>query len=304
MNELDAKKLRTAFGSFMTGVTVATTTDGNDIPVGFTANSFTSVSLLPPLLLVCPARTLSSFEVFNSCPRFAINILADDQRDIANLFASPGGDRFERAAWRKDKSGCPLIDDAAAFFSCAVESRVDAGDHIILIGRVDDFGFSGRPGLGYFNGGYFSLSLERRAAGRRLLRAGVIMEYDGKVLLEETSRGLRLPQAAAEEGSALSAIRDLFQTTGVVAEFGAVYSIFDNRETGESIAYYRASAKDEDARGLGAYLAADDFLSRRFESPAVESMMRRYVLERQNGVFGLYVGDEQTGDVHIMENRA
>ena len=303
MKELDPHQLRTAFGSFMTGVTVATTTDVNDIPVGFTANSFTSVSLSPPLLLICPARKLSTFEIFNGCSRFAVNILADDQREVANIFATPGGSRFERASWHKDTSGCPLIDGSAAFFSCGVESRIDAGDHIILIGRVDDFGFSGRPGLGYFNGGYFSLSLERRAGGR-FLTAGAIVEYEGRVLLEETPKGLRLPQSAASEGEPLSAIRELFQKAGVSVEFGAVYSIFDNRETGESVAYYRATAKDEDGHGLGHYFTADDFLSCRFESSAVESMMRRYVSERQNGVFGLYIGDEQTGDVHIMENRS
>ena len=144
----DPPTLRQAFASFMTGVTVVTTRLEDQAPVGFTANSFTSVSLQPPLLLVCPAKTLSSFDAFNSCTHFAVSVLADDQRAIANRFVTGKGDRFAEQDWQSDDNDCPVFDSAAAAFSLRVHERVDAGDHLILIGEITDYSSSGKPGAG------------------------------------------------------------------------------------------------------------------------------------------------------------
>ena len=94
MTPPDPRALRDAFGSFMTGVTVVTALGPDGNPVGFTANSFSSVSLDPPLLLVCPGKFLSSFEVFANCTHFAVNILAEGQEAGANTCASVKCDRF------------------------------------------------------------------------------------------------------------------------------------------------------------------------------------------------------------------
>ncbi|MBE8158354.1 MAG: flavin reductase family protein [Betaproteobacteria bacterium] len=306
MDGAESAKLRAAFGAFMTGVTVVAARRADGAPVGFTANSYTSVSMSPPLILVCPARALSTFSVFENCAHFAVSVLAESQRGVANIFAGKNTGRFGCVEWREDAAGAPLIDGAAAFFSCATHERVAAGDHLVLIGRVLDFGGGGEAGLGYFNGGYFSLSLERRAAesaGGLMPVAGVIVEYGGRILLQQTSAGMVLPRAAAAAG-APEAARALLDKAGMRAELGPVYSVFTDKRAGEHAAYYRVLALDDDACGLGEYYGADDIGALRFASPPAGDMMRRYAAESKNGVFGLYVGDEEKGDIHQTEKNA
>jgi len=154
----DPRALRNAFGSFMTGVTVVTARTDTDTPVGFTANSFTSVSLDPPLLLVCPSKALSNYGAFASCSYFAVNVLEARQKDISDIFASDHEDRFAKVAHETNALDLPLITDALAQFSCATEQRVEAGDHLVLIGRVKAFAHSDGTGLGYVDGRYFNLT--------------------------------------------------------------------------------------------------------------------------------------------------
>ena len=161
MTTPDPTVLREAFGQFPTGVTVVTALAVSGKPVGFTANSFSSVSLDPPLLLVCPGRSMSCFSIFETCRHFAVNVLAEGQQDISNKFARYQGDRFSEIPWRQDATGMPLIDGAAVQFSCTTHKAVDAGDHIILIGEIDAVVLSERPGLVFVSGGYLSLGHER-----------------------------------------------------------------------------------------------------------------------------------------------
>ncbi len=305
VNPVDLRKLRNAFGTFMTGVTVVTAVNEKRVPVGFTANSYTSVSLNPPLVLVCPAMALGSIDVFNTSRRFAINILADDQQSVSNIFAACTGDRFAQVAWRPDDAGCPLLTGAAAYFSCSVHDRVTAGDHLVLIGRVERFDTTGKAGLGYANGGYFSLGLERRAAdlpvGTGTVNVGAIIEHDGRILLESTPSGLRPPQTRASRRTGMLAIvRAHLAATELDVEIGPVYSMFESAATGEYSVYYRGSAANDKTGGLGAYYPAAQLLSLDYSTRAVADMMHRYQLERQNGVFCLYVGDEAEGEVHLF----
>lgn len=154
----DPRALRSAFGSYMTGVTVVSARTRDGVPVGFTANSFTSVSLDPPLLLVCPGKSLSSYDAFASCRHFAVNILAAQQKEVANIFAGDQGDRFAKVPHALNEQGVPLIQGALAQFSCATEQCVEAGDHLILIGRVEAFTHVEGDGLGYASGRYFNLN--------------------------------------------------------------------------------------------------------------------------------------------------
>ena len=160
MPETDSLELRTAFGKFMTGVTVATAITDDGTPVGLTANSFTSVSLDPPLLLVCPARSMSCFEVFKQCEYFHISVLAHNQLKTSDTFASKSDDRFENTAWTPDSNGVPMIDGAIASFACKRYRSIDAGDHIILLGEVMEFSSDKEQGLGYSEGEYFILEQE------------------------------------------------------------------------------------------------------------------------------------------------
>lgn len=305
MGHLNPRDLRTAFGTFMTGVTVVTAVSTDGAPVGFTANSYSSVSLDPPLLLVCPSNRLSSFPVFNTCEHFAINILAEDQQDISNIFAAAKGDRFGGIDWQADAWGCPVIAGAATAFSCSAHHRAPAGDHLILVGQIHHFEMSGAAGLGFCNGGYFSLGMERRAQEpyeptQRCI-VGAIIEHDGKVLLEQTPRGYRPPQSTNfGKGGSLAAITDYLGAAGLDVQFGPVYSIFENSATSEIFTYYRATAQERTEQDHWACKDIGSLSSLAFTSDALTTMMRRYALEWHSGVFGLYVGNEHEGDVHLL----
>jgi flavin reductase (DIM6/NTAB) family NADH-FMN oxidoreductase RutF len=135
----DHRALRDAFGCFATGVTIVTSFDEAGTPVGFTANSFTSVSLDPPLLLVCPGKGASSLPALRHAGVFGVNVLADTQRAVAERFALRGVDRFTEGNWVESESGVRLLEGACANFACTTIDDIDAGDHAILIGRIDSF---------------------------------------------------------------------------------------------------------------------------------------------------------------------
>lgn len=154
----DTRALRDALGRFATGVTIVTTADAaSGEPAGFTANSFASVSLEPPILLVCLAHTAASYALFRASDTFAVNVLSAEQETIAKTFATRGADKFADVAWARGSRGAPLIDGSLARFDCAMHERVVAGDHDVLFGRV--LGFSRHEGraLVYHSGGFATL---------------------------------------------------------------------------------------------------------------------------------------------------
>ena len=152
----DPRALRDAFGAFMTGVTIVTA-EHEGAPAGLTANSFTSVSLDPPLLLVCVSKRSVSLAAIRASGGFAVNILEESQRDLSNRFARPTEDRYEGVEWRRGPSGSPILNGVCGWFDCRLREEVSAGDHVILLGRVEAFDHVGGAPLGYAKGGYFSL---------------------------------------------------------------------------------------------------------------------------------------------------
>ena len=128
------RALRDAFGRFATGVTLVTTR-WNGAPVGMIANSFSSVSLDPPLVLWCPARAARRFAAFAGAERFAVHVLAQDQGGLIQRFlrAEPG---FDATGFDDDGTGPPLLTDCIARFECETWARHDGGDHLIHVGRV------------------------------------------------------------------------------------------------------------------------------------------------------------------------
>lgn len=156
----DKRALRTAFGAFMTGVTVVTTVDEAGAPVGLTANSFTSVSLEPPLLLVCISRASLTLPAFLRTEGFAVNILAEDQQALSDRFARvAAAERFAGVDWAPGPVGGPVLGGVCGWFDCRLHDRLEAGDHEILIGRVAGFGHDSRRPLGYARGLYFSADI-------------------------------------------------------------------------------------------------------------------------------------------------
>jgi flavin reductase (DIM6/NTAB) family NADH-FMN oxidoreductase RutF len=156
--QIDSQELRRALGSFPTGIGIVTTRDTEGTPRGMTANSFTSVSLDPPLLLVCVSKAASSFPAFGSCNAFAVNLLHERQQDISSLFASKIADKFAEIDHDIVHTGAPVLDDCLAWFDCSVHERVDAGDHMVLFGRVEAFATTGLKPLAFCRGRYAQLS--------------------------------------------------------------------------------------------------------------------------------------------------
>lgn len=151
---LDLRELRHALGQFATGVTVVTARAEDGRPVGITANSFTSLSLEPPLVLWCIARDASSLPAFRASPHFGVNVLSSSQHRLSRLFATSGADKFAGAELREGPSGVPLLEGVLAHFVCRTVRQIEAGDHMIVIGEVEHHEtFEGEP-LVFHSGSY------------------------------------------------------------------------------------------------------------------------------------------------------
>lgn len=151
----DARTFRDALGCFATGVTIVTAMGEDGLPIGLTANSFTSVSLDPPLLLVCIANNAGSAAVLESAGRFAVNVLQIGQQPTSNRFASKAEDRFGATPWEVGEFGTPVLTGSLASFECARHAVHEGGDHFLLVGRVLKARFEPRRDpLLYFRGKY------------------------------------------------------------------------------------------------------------------------------------------------------
>jgi flavin reductase (DIM6/NTAB) family NADH-FMN oxidoreductase RutF len=151
---VDKTLLRRALGRFATGVMVVTTCTPEGRCEGLTANSFTSVSLDPPLVLWSLRRDAPSLDSFISAGRFALSILGDGQSHLSRHFATPAPDKFAGIATREGLGGCPVLAGCIAVFECTTEIVHEGGDHMIFIGRVEQAEFrSGRP-LVFAGGAY------------------------------------------------------------------------------------------------------------------------------------------------------
>ncbi len=299
---LDENILRRAFGSFMTGVTIVTASDDNGNPVGFTANSFTSVSMDPPLLLVCPGKHITFYDLFNTTTHFAVSILAEGQESVSNNFASGPEDRFEQVSWHRDSFGTPVIDDVCASFSCSVHHRFEAGDHMVLVGKILEFEQFERPGLGYSSNGYFSLSKEQQAdtSSDKDVNGvtGMIVKYGDQILVLNTDSGLTLP-AIQQQGrnGARSAMQQHIDELNLDIKLGPVYSIYDDKQNNH-YTYFLANAASDAAKRVGQFIPVNQLDSNAFSDKAQATMMSRFKTEVRNKVFGLYIGDVESGDVH------
>jgi flavin reductase ActVB len=134
---MDTSNFRDAMSRFASGVTVVTTTDASGKRAGFTANAFSSVSLDPPLVLVCLQKDADCYAAFMQAGHFAVSILSRGQEEIARRFATKAIDKFDGTpAGGGPRTGMPLVQGASAAIECLMRNRVDAGDHTILIGEV------------------------------------------------------------------------------------------------------------------------------------------------------------------------
>jgi 3-hydroxy-9,10-secoandrosta-1,3,5(10)-triene-9,17-dione monooxygenase reductase component len=157
-NTIDPILFRNALGSFVTGVTIITTRDAAGKGVGMTANSFSSVSLAPPLVLWSIGKTATCFDAFDTATHFAVHVLHSGQEQLSRHFATKSPDKFAEIPSEIGAGNTPLLTDYSARFVCAMEHRYAGGDHIILVGRVLDFDNREREPLVFFKGQYKALA--------------------------------------------------------------------------------------------------------------------------------------------------
>jgi flavin reductase ActVB len=151
VSSIDGAAFRRAMASMPAPVTIVTTVDSEGRPWGFTASSVCSLSLDPPLLLVCIGKGMRAYAAFAAAERFNVNVLAGDQEELALRFAARGVDRFDHDDVTFDDRGLPVIRGALARLGCAAADLLDGGDHSILVGRVDHAPVAGGPPLVYFD---------------------------------------------------------------------------------------------------------------------------------------------------------
>ncbi len=303
-SEIDSRDLRRAFGHFATGVTIVTTTDSDGNPVGFTANSFTSVSIDPPLLLVNIATAAHGCPVFTAADGFAVNILAHRQRDLSNRFAAAGSDKFAGVDWHPGPAGAPVLDGVVAWFDCRSFRQVEAGDHIILIGEVQAYDYSADAPLGFCRGAYVSFGLSPQmlqlVSSPGTLNVGAIISDGSSVLLERTVDGrLRLPVVEAvgdvdDRGS----LAGRLASAGFHVELPFIYSAF--HDNGTRFVYYlgelRSVDEAEETRELQFYdLDAIPWDS--IGDAAIRIMLERFVREQKLGYYAIYIGDAAKGEI-------
>src|SRR3984957_11510371 len=135
MNPIDQHHFKDALSHFATGVTVVTAVEDGQ-PVGFTCQSFTALSLNPPMIAIAPAKSSTSWPRMVKAGVFSVNILTDDQESLCRSFAASGGNKFVGVSWHFGLSGAPVIDGCLAVVECALDSIYEAGDHELVTGHV------------------------------------------------------------------------------------------------------------------------------------------------------------------------
>jgi 3-hydroxy-9,10-secoandrosta-1,3,5(10)-triene-9,17-dione monooxygenase reductase component len=152
-----ARPFRDALGRFATGITIVTTRGAAGELVGFTASSFNSVSLEPPLVLFSLGRASSSWDAFIHADLFGVNVLRESQQDLSTRFAKTATDKFEGVPYELGATGVPLLKGVLAHFECRVRHRYDGGDHVIFVGEVLHFEHDEGDPLIYFGSRYRGL---------------------------------------------------------------------------------------------------------------------------------------------------
>ena len=153
MEHFDSRAYRDTMGQFCTGVVIVTAAPAGEL-VGFAAQSFVSLSLQPPLVAVCPGKASTSWPRIRATGYFCINMLADDQQDVSDIFAQTG--KAADIAWATRRTGAPILNGAMAYVECSLAAEHDAGDHTVAVGQVHGFETlreDAKP-LVYFRGGY------------------------------------------------------------------------------------------------------------------------------------------------------
>ena len=311
MNKDRTRNLRQALGSFPTGVTVVSCLDKNKNPLGFTANSFTSVSLDPKLISICIDKESFNIDSFSITKHFAVSVLSENQQSISTIFATPHEDRFKNIDWSTEETGSPIISGAVAWFDCNTQQVVDAGDHLILIGNIIAFDSTPKTPLMYLRGNYVNLGLEQKMLlamenENTEIIVGAIIESSKKVLLLEDKKNgsLYFPSASRlghthDDESLLGVLNNL----NISINEHYLFSVFEKAEDKTSLIYYRAHAKTGMDTLKDSFYPFDAIPFDKLSDEASRIMLKRYIKERELNAFGIFVGKESEGKVEAISKK-
>ncbi|WP_242674721.1 flavin reductase family protein [Phytopseudomonas daroniae] len=306
---IDPGALRQAFGTFATGVTVITTHDVDGQPRGMTANSFTSVSLNPPLLLVCVGKTALSYGAFTSSDCFAVNLLHEGQTDTSAIFASKSPDKFQNVKHDIVHTGAPILVDSLTWFDCTVDQRMEAGDHIVLIGQVRAFGTSPKRPLCFCRGSYASIKepLPAKWLDSHGMIRGYLIESDDSILFRTDGKGgWELPVSGRSRGNTELPVEQ--GSLMLLPESTFLYSVFDVDDIDPGYLVYRAqldtSSSLQELPDSLRFFSIDELPYELMPSNELRSVVRRYVRERKDQRFSIYMGSSDGGRVAVIDGTA
>jgi flavin reductase (DIM6/NTAB) family NADH-FMN oxidoreductase RutF len=301
-------RYRQALGSFLTGVTVVTTTDSDGNDRGMTANSFTSVSLDPPLILFCIDRRAGSYDAFTTAAGYAVHILGSHQQDIAKAFASKSLDKFAGLRLRRSTTGAAILDDAHAVLDCVAHEIVPAGDHAVIIARVNAFAIEDKRPLGFYQGKMQSFNSEGELARSVLPGASqlcvlwLLETLSGEIVLRDDGNRTALPSSVVHperlHDAALSAAASTTLAAPVVIDF--LYSIYGS--PAESLTLVYRGRLDPSGHGVSGLTSPHRLVPAQQASTILSdvterAVVERYINERGDMSFGIYAGSIETGSV-------
>lgn len=319
-DEQTRRAIRDALGTFLTGVTVVTTVDAEGQPRGITANSFTSVSLDPPLVLVCVDRRASSYDAFTGSSGYAVNILGQDHQHVAETFATKRADKFATVDTTTTALGNPVIRGAIAWLDCRTTEIHTIGDHAVLVGQVEDHGVEGGQPLGFHQGRFLSFNPVASAGALAASPGGearvswVVEDGQGWVALLERPDGTlalpggRLPLAELHDDGLEALAR---RCLGAPVTVDLLYSFYsDQRDGGLLTLTYRGrtavapkdrAAADADAAAVVLRSLTDSLWSHVADDVEL-TVLKRFRVERDSQRFGIYSGTDERGSVATIHD--
>jgi len=308
------KAFRSTLGTFLTGVTVVTAFDQDHRPRGFTANSFTSVALDPPLILFCIAKAAGCYDVLRAGERFCVNVLGDWQTKISAVFASSAPNKFDGIDYDAAGNGPPIIRNCLSVFDCARHEIFDAGDHVIVVGRVIGFASNSGSPLGYYRGRYTALGEATQALeqhGGDAIVVGCIVDDGGRVLLWRPPQAQRwsIPKVPLRAGQYhRQVLPALLNRLGVHGDISLLFSVFQDKDDPHTTMVFRG-----DATGTAPESTLADGTELRLfsgdEHPwdvvggvSQADVLKRYFRERAEARFGIYWDTaDRTGRVATLD---
>lgn len=310
----DAQALRRAFGSFATGVTVVATSTVDGECRAFTANSFTSVSLDPPLVLVCLGKFSASLEVFERAENFSISILEAGQRGISSAFASRDARVKIAAAAQLVTDVAPYVPDSLATFMCSRHQLIDAGDHLILIGRVERYRSTEAQPLGFFRGGYVGLGadvsdIERL---RATVTVGGVLGHGGKLFLcrRPGSTDWEIPSVTLARGEGHgTALEKLFASLGAEVSMSVPYSLFQEIDEQDMTLIFSVESQGDFKTGTlpdgttTALFGQSDAPWSLIRGEMKRALLQRYLRETASGLYSVYFDTPGGGSVVALNGR-